>query len=55
MLPKRFTLTYDSAYGLDRRSGWTVVIDGIVVVQFCKNPIIALLTAFKKWRERERE
>ena len=28
-----FSLTYDRDYGIDRRSGWTVVINGVVVVQ----------------------
>lgn len=33
-----FGLDFDRDYGLDRRRGWSVVIDGVVVDQFVSLP-----------------
>lgn len=45
---------YDSDYGIDHRSGWSVTIDGCVYLQFRKLVVIALAAAFFK-RRRLRE
>ena len=44
---RSFRLGYDRDYGIDRRSGWSVVVDGVVVVQF-----VSLLRALRvSWVE----
>lgn len=40
-----FALEWDRAYGIDRRSGWTVKIDGRVIVQFARTLPGALWSA----------
>jgi hypothetical protein len=44
----RFALQYDRDYGIDRRSGWSVVSYGRVVVQFVSLPR-ALWVAVRCW------
>ena len=43
-----FQLEYDVDYGIDRREGWTVTVDGSVIVQFAKTPEEALLAAIDR-------
>jgi hypothetical protein len=43
---KSFALHYDRDYGCDRRRGWTVVVDGRIIVQFRKWAWLALAEAF---------
>lgn len=51
---KSFRLEYDSDYGIDHRSGWSVVVEGSVVVQFADNPEIALRQAVEEISQWER-
>ena len=49
---RRFELRYDSDYGIDRRSGWTVTVDGSVAAQLMPTPEAALEAAVQdvsKW------
>ena len=50
---KSFALQYDRDYGIDRRSGWSVVVDGSVAVQFARNRLVALVRAWLSWRRWE--
>lgn len=34
----RLGLDFDRGYGLDRRTGWSAIVDGRVVVQFVSLP-----------------
>ena len=43
-----FRLDYDVDYGIDRREGWSVIVDGRVIVQFSKTPAQALLDALDR-------
>lgn len=45
---RQFSLDYDADYGVDHRTGWSVVIDGIVWSSFQAGPIRALWLAV--WR-----
>lgn len=49
---RQFSLEYDTDYGSDHRSGWTVVVDGSVLVQLTS--LRACLVAFvsRWWRGR---
>jgi hypothetical protein len=48
---RSFNLEFNRDYGIDRRTGWTVVIDGIVHVQFARGPLRAIaLGLFRHWR-----
>ena len=49
---KQFSLEYDEDYGADKRTGWTVVMDGRVVVQFRKWAILALVEAWLRRRKK---
>ena len=44
-----FRLQHDAEYGIDKRSGWTVIREGRVVCQLEKWLIVALWKAFV-WR-----
>lgn len=48
-LGNSFRLEYDVDYGIDRKTGWSVVIDGSVVVQFADTPEEALQKALDRW------
>jgi hypothetical protein len=45
-----FELHFDVDYGIDRRSGWSVIIDGSVVVQFADSPEAAIKEALDRVR-----
>lgn len=45
---RQFRLEYDRDYGVARRSGWTVVVDGMVVVELMETPQAALEQAVEK-------
>ena len=45
----QFSLQWDSNYGIDCRRGWTVSINGITLVSFAKNPVVALWKAWRLW------
>ena len=51
-LMKPRQLHYDVNYGIDRRSGWSAIVDGVVVVQFVSvwHALFAFVTgrAFRK-------
>lgn len=49
-----YSLTFDRNYGVDRRSGWSVVFDGCVIVQFVSLPratwvTVKLLFGWRPW------
>jgi hypothetical protein len=44
-----FRIEYDRDYGIDRRSGWTVIIGGRVIVELYRSLIGALCIAAWKW------
>lgn len=46
-----FRLEYDVDYGIDLREGWSVTVDGSVVVQFVKTPKEALLAALDRIKD----
>jgi hypothetical protein len=48
-----FQLQYDVDYGISRRSGWSVVINGSVIVQFADGPEAALKEALDRVRHWE--
>lgn len=48
-----FQLHYNVDYGIDRRTGWSVVVNGSVVVQFFDDPAEALEEALVRLREWE--
>ncbi len=48
-----FELQYDRDHGVDHRSGWSVVIDGKVYVQFERGPVRAVWRAVREWRRSE--
>lgn len=50
-----FQLHYDIDYGISHRSGWSVVINGSVVVQFADSAEGALQEALERVRRRESE
>jgi len=45
-----FRVEWDRNYGIDHRSGWSVAINGIVYVEFHRNPIAALWRAWRSYR-----
>lgn len=45
-----FDLHYDVDYGMDKRKGWSVAINGSFYVELVSNPFVAVLTAIKKHR-----
>ena len=49
-----FRLEYDVDYGIDRKSGWSVVINGSVEVQFAGTPQAALEAALERTGPRSR-
>jgi hypothetical protein len=42
---KQFRLEFDRDYGIDRLTGWSVTVNGVVRVQFAPGPIRALWRA----------
>lgn len=42
----QFSLEFDRDYGISHRTGWSVIYNGCVIVQFQSNPIVALFKAF---------
>lgn len=51
---REFILEYDSDYGIDRRSGWSVVVDGSVVAELMETPEAALKQATERVSQWER-
>lgn len=49
-----FRLEYDVDYGIDRRSGWSVTVNGSVIVQFAPSPEEALVDAIQRIKDRAR-
>jgi len=41
-------LAHDTAYGINNRSGWSVTLDGCVLVQFADEPAGALAEALRR-------
>jgi hypothetical protein len=42
---RQMRISYDHEYGIEQRSGWSVALDGAVVVQFCPSLLRALWRA----------
>jgi hypothetical protein len=47
---KSFAIEWDTDYGIDRRSGWSIIHDGIVVVELEPWLVVAIVKAFVRWR-----
>jgi len=47
----QFKLEWDKNYGIARRKGWTVVVNGLTLVELEPNPIKALWQAWR-WHRR---
>jgi hypothetical protein len=45
-----FRLHYDKNYGIYKRKGWSIAIDGHFYVEFERFLIVALVKAFKMYR-----
>ena len=43
---KNFKLVYDADYGIDKRTGWSVCINGSYLSQLEKSLIVAIVKAF---------
>lgn len=39
------TLAFDRDYGMDKRTGWSVTVDGRVLVEFADDPLGAMALA----------
>jgi hypothetical protein len=46
---RRFDLTWDKDYGSGKRTGWTVTLDGVHLVQLEPWLVVALLRAVRTW------
>lgn len=46
-----FRLEYDVDYGIDRRAGWSVTVNGSVIVQFAPSPEEALVDAIQRIKD----
>ena len=44
-----FAIEWDKDYGIDKRTGWTVKLDGAVLVQLERFLLVAL---WKSWRRK---
>ena len=51
---RSFGLHYDKDYGIDKRSGWSVVVNGVVCVQFEKRLVKALVKTVDVVKDWER-
>lgn len=47
---KQFSLQWDKDYGLLKKTGWTVTVDGLVIVHLKKSLLAALVLTW--WRVR---
>lgn len=45
---KELRIEFDTDYGIDKKTGWSVTMDGAVVIQFAPTPEIALRNAVSK-------
>lgn len=46
---QRFRLEYDSGFGIEKKSGWSVCIDGSYYMAFDKNVVRAVVVALWRW------
>lgn len=44
---KHITIDYDTNYGIDKRTGWSIAVDGSYILQFERFLLIALLKAIR--------
>lgn len=44
----KFAIHFDRDYGIDRRTGWSIAIDGSFVVQFEKHLLVALILMMER-------
>lgn len=47
-----FRLEHDVDYGIDRKSGWSVIVSGSVIVQFAPSPEEALAKTVQRIKDR---
>lgn len=52
---KNFQLEWDTDYGIDKREGWSLTIDGEVVCQFEDSPQNAVKKGMETWMERKKK
>ena len=45
---RQFKLEWDREYGINKRTGWSIVVDGSVIVQLERFSIIAVVKALYK-------
>ena len=50
---KSLTIDFDTAYGIDKRTGWSIAINGCYVVQFADSLGEALRAAYDYLNERD--
>lgn len=43
----KLSIHYDTEYGIDKRTGWSIAWDGCFIVEFEKHLIIAIYKAIK--------
>lgn len=49
----RHCLAFDRDYGIDRRTGWSVAVDGSYIVQFESWLVVAIWKAIKEFLNHE--
>ena len=47
---KNFRLEFDRDYGIDKRTGWSIVVNGCFVVQLEPWLIVAIWKGCRNWR-----
>jgi hypothetical protein len=50
-----WNISYDTAYGVDHRTGYSVVVDGVSVIEFADNLNDAIVDAYLEVLEWEQE
>jgi hypothetical protein len=47
-IPKSLTIEFDRDYGIDKRTGWSIKVDGRVVVELERFLLMALIKAVRR-------
>ncbi len=50
---KRLSLTFDRDYGIYNRTGWTICVNGCVIVELERSLIIAIIKGLFKFNRRD--
>jgi len=48
-------IDFDTDYGIDHRKGWTIIVNGMVIVQFRRTLIGALFVTWRRWQRYVRD